>query len=94
MRRTLESESNRAYRGQREDGWKAEDKLSFRQQSKMCVGGKDALCCERTVDKGADRQVKVENKDKLQEIAWEKQGENDWREDGRGKGKRGRKERG
>lgn len=31
---------NRAYEGRREDGWKAEDKLSFRQQSRMCVGGK------------------------------------------------------
>lgn len=32
--------TNKAYRGQREDGWKAEDKISFRQRSRMCVGGK------------------------------------------------------
>lgn len=40
MRGALEGGRNGAYRGQRGDGWKAEDKLSFRQRSKMCAGRK------------------------------------------------------
>lgn len=66
---------NGAYTGQREDGWRAEDKLSFRQQSKMCVGGKTHFCCERTVDKGSDRQVwRWRTRDGPQEITWEEEG--------------------
>lgn len=55
MQRALERREMGAYGGQRRNGWKAEDKLSFRQQSKMCVGEKDTLCCERTLDKQTDR---------------------------------------
>lgn len=38
--RGLWRERNGAYGGQREDGWRAGDKLSFRQRSRMCVGEK------------------------------------------------------
>ena len=36
--RERERERNGAYGGQREDGWRAADKLSFRQRSRMCAG--------------------------------------------------------
>lgn len=44
------------------DGWKAEDKLSFRQRSEISARGeRRTLLCGRTVDKWTDRRVlKVE----------------------------------
>lgn len=55
LERTLEWVRERES-GLTEDGWKAEDKLSFRQQSKTRVGGWTYFASEGTTDV-SDRQV-------------------------------------
>lgn len=75
LERERERMRNRAYRGQREDGWKAEDKLSFRQRSRMCVGGKTHFVVRGQWTRGVTgRREGGKHRDGLQEIAWEEEG--------------------
>lgn len=88
-RRALERERNGAYGGRREDGWKAGDKLSFRQQSRMCVGRKTHFLARGQRTRGLTGRF--EGGKQGQDAREEERGKNDCREEERGKGNGRRK---